>query len=54
VPDERTPRAASTNGILYPLDLAYTQAGIAQPKVHEISPKDIPFRTDRSWCTRTT
>src|SRR5262245_19600947 len=35
--------AAASNGILYPLDLAYTQAGIAQPKVHEISPKDIPF-----------
>ena len=33
----------SSNGILYPLDLAYTQAGIPQPKVHEISPKDIPF-----------
>lgn len=33
----------SSNGILYPLDLAYTQAGVPQPKVHEISPKDIPF-----------
>ena len=33
----------SRNGILYPLDLAYAQAGVPQPKVHEISPKDIPF-----------
>jgi hypothetical protein len=34
---------ASANGILFPLDLAYTQAGIPQPKVHEVSPRDIPF-----------
>lgn len=31
------------NGILYPLNLAYAQAGVSQPVVHEISPKDIPF-----------
>lgn len=33
----------SNNGILYPLDLAYTQAGVPQPKVREISPREIPF-----------
>ncbi len=35
--------AASKNGILYPLDLAYTIAGVPAPTVREISPKDIPF-----------
>ncbi len=34
---------AGTNGALYPLDLAYTQAGVQLPGVREISPKDIPF-----------
>lgn len=34
---------SSNNGILYPLNLAYTQAGIPQPKAHEVSPRDIPF-----------
>src|SRR5258708_13689255 len=29
-------------GILYPLDIAYEQAGIQAPTVHAISPKDIP------------
>jgi len=33
----------SNNGILYPLDLAYTYAGVPLPRVREVSPKDIPF-----------
>jgi hypothetical protein len=36
-------RVASTSGILFPLDLAYAQAGVPQPKSQVISPKDIPF-----------
>src|SRR5438067_1536196 len=43
VPTNGRRAAPSSNGILFPLDLAYTQAGIPQPKSHEISPKDIPF-----------
>ena len=34
---------ASSNGILYPLDFAYAQAGVALPKVKAISPEEIPF-----------
>ncbi len=34
--------ALPVNGLLYPLSLAYAQAGVPQPAVHEISPKDIP------------
>ena len=30
------------NGILYPLDIAYEQAGVQAPVVRAISPKDIP------------
>lgn len=44
----RTPSGArrtklSENGVLFPLDLAYSQAGVPQPGVREVSPKDIPF-----------
>jgi len=34
---------ASNNGILYPLDVAYTRAGVPLPKVKDISPEDIPL-----------
>jgi chorismate-pyruvate lyase len=34
---------ASDDGILYPLDFVYTQAGVALPKVKRISPEEIPF-----------
>lgn len=34
--------SASTGGILYPLDMAYTRAGVPQPAVREVSPEDIP------------
>lgn len=35
-------RAQKKRDILYPLDVAYAQAAIPQPKVREISPRDIP------------
>ena len=38
----RTVKTAE-NGNLYPLDLAYSLAGVPAPVVKEISPKDIPF-----------
>src|SRR5687768_2948808 len=42
-PRPRTAKGAGQNGILYPLDLAYTMAGVQAPVVKEISPKDIPL-----------
>lgn len=33
----------STNGLLYPLDVTYRQAGVTPPTVEEISPEDIPL-----------
>jgi chorismate-pyruvate lyase len=42
-PGRRAGSSKRTPGILFPLDLAYEQAGVPQPKTHEISPKDIPF-----------
>ena len=38
--------AASSKGILYPLNLAYAKAGVSQPAVHEVSPEDIPRLTE--------
>jgi hypothetical protein len=35
--------AASNNGVLYPLDFAYTLAGVAPPQVKQVPPEDIPF-----------
>ena len=34
---------ASNSGILYPLDFAYTQAGVTLPKVKAISHEEIPL-----------
>jgi chorismate-pyruvate lyase len=36
-------RTAVHGDILYPLNLAYAQAGVPLPVTREISPKDIPF-----------
>jgi len=36
-------RTAAHSDILYPLNLAYAQAGVPLPVTREISPKDIPF-----------
>ena len=33
---------STVNGILYPLNLAYEKAGVPQPVVRAVSPKDIP------------
>ena len=33
----------SVRGVLYPLDLVYARAGVALPKVKEVSPHDIPL-----------
>jgi hypothetical protein len=35
--------AASSNGILYPLDVVYARAGLAKPKVEAISSDEIPL-----------
>jgi chorismate-pyruvate lyase len=34
--------SGSRNGILYPLDRAYAQAGVAPPQARRIAPADIP------------
>jgi hypothetical protein len=39
----RTRAAASNNGVLHPLDFAYTLAGVAPPQVKQVSPEDIPL-----------
>jgi hypothetical protein len=39
----RSAKSVGQNGILFPLDLAYTMAGVPAPVVKEISPKDIPL-----------
>ncbi|MPY89822.1 MAG: hypothetical protein GEU99_18105 [Luteitalea sp.] len=35
--------ATSSNGILYPLDVVYARAGLAEPRVARISPEEIPL-----------
>jgi chorismate-pyruvate lyase len=34
---------AATNGLLYPLDMAYERAGLAKPAARHIAAEDLPF-----------